>query len=75
MRVTPQFYYLKLDAEDGLYVTSAFTLAKKNFPFSLSAIVNKTIQTNISASKNFVWNATFIYFFNKEYVELKPAVF
>jgi hypothetical protein len=34
----------KLDAEDGFYFTSAFTLAKANFPLSVSAIINKTIE-------------------------------
>ena len=68
MRVTPQFYYLKLDAQDGFYFTSAFTLAKKNFLLSVSAIINKTINTNITGSKNFVWNASLVYSFNKTYV-------
>lgn len=71
LRFTPQFYYLKLDRQDGFYFTSTLTLAKRNFPLSLQSIINKTIQTNIGGSKNFVWNATLIYFFNKEYVELK----
>src|SRR6266536_218752 len=50
------------------YFTSAFTLAKKNFPLSVSAIINKTINTNITGSKNFVWNASLVYSFNKTYV-------
>jgi len=32
MRFTPQFYYLKMDDNDGFYFTSALTLSKKNFP-------------------------------------------
>jgi hypothetical protein len=68
MRVSPQLYYLKQDAQDGFYVTSVFSLAKRNSPFSLSAIVNKTIQTDIAASKDFVWSANLIYSFHKEYV-------
>lgn len=70
MRVTPQLYYLKQDAQDGFYATSTFTLAKRNFPLSLSAIINKTIQTDITASKNLVWNATLVYSFSKKYAEL-----
>lgn len=67
---TPQLYYLKMDRQDGFYFTSRFTLAKKNFPISISAIINKTIQTNISASNDFIWNASLIYSFNKKYIEL-----
>lgn len=70
MRATPQFYYLKQDARDGFYFSSAFTLARRNFPLALSAILNKTIQTEITASKDLVWNASLVYFFNKQYVAL-----
>ncbi len=66
MRFTPQFYYLKLDKQDGYYFTSAFTLAKRNFPLSVSAIINKAIHTDIPG-KSFVWNASLVYTFNKAY--------
>lgn len=69
MRFSPQLYYLKMDKNDGVYFTSAFTVAKKNFPLSISAIINKTIQTDITASKNFVWNTSLIYSFNKKYLK------
>ena len=69
INVNPQFYYLKLDAENGFYFTSAFTVARKNFPLSVSAIINKTINSDITGNKNFVWNASLVYSFNKKYVE------
>lgn len=64
----PQFYYLKMDEQDGFYFTSTFALARRNFPLSLNAIINKVIQTDISASKDLIWNVSLIYSFNKEYV-------
>ncbi len=70
MKFTPQFYYLKMDENDGFYVTSAFTLAKKHFPLSLSSAMNKVIQTSIVASKDFVWNVTLTYSFNNQYVAM-----
>jgi hypothetical protein len=70
MRVTPQFYYLNIDDGDGFYFTSAFTLAKTNFPLSISSVINKVIQTDISASKDFVWNLTLTYSFGKKYIAL-----
>jgi hypothetical protein len=70
IKANPQLYYLKLDAEDGFYFTSSFIVAKKNFPLSVSAIINKIINTDITGSKNFVWNASFVYSFNKKYVKL-----
>lgn len=64
----PQFYYLKQDNNDGVYFTSTFTLSKKNFPFSVQSIINKEIESDIIGSKNFTWNASLIYSFNKQYV-------
>jgi hypothetical protein len=70
IKINPQLYYLKLDAQDGFYFTSSFTVAKKNFPLSVSAIINKEINSNITGSKNLIWNASLVYSFNKKYVKL-----
>ncbi len=69
LRFNPQFYYLKMDENDGFYLSSTLTLARRNFPLSISSLINKTIQTEIPAGKNFVWNVSLTYSFNKEYVE------
>ncbi|HZK95365.1 MAG TPA: hypothetical protein VFC67_14250 [Prolixibacteraceae bacterium] len=69
MKFTPQVYYLKMDQLDGVYFTSALTLANRKIPLSISSVINKIIQTNITASQNFVWNVSLIYAFNKKYVE------
>lgn len=66
MRFTPQFYYLKLDGNDGIYFTSSLMLSKKNLPLTLSAVINKAIKTGIQ-SEDFVWNATLTYAFSKKY--------
>lgn len=64
-----QVYYLKMDQQDGIYFTSTLTLANRKIPLSFSSVINKVIQTNITASKNFVWNVSLIYAFNKKYAE------
>jgi len=69
LRFTPQFYYLNQDGKDGFYFTSAFTVARAKFPLSVQSIINKTIQTEVPGSENFVWNISLIYSFNKSYVE------
>jgi hypothetical protein len=69
MKFMPQVYYLKMDKQDGFYFTSALTLANRRFPISITAVINKIIQTKITASKNFVWNVSLVYSFNKKYVE------
>ncbi len=70
IRFNPQFYYLKLDKEDGLFVTATLTLAKKNFPFSVSSIANKRIESDITGSKNLVWNVSLNYSFDKKFVKI-----
>jgi len=70
MRLNPQIYYLKMDENDGFYFNTALTLAKRNFPLSISSIINKTIQTEIPVGENLIWNVSLIYTFNKNYVEL-----
>ena len=69
LKFSPQVYYLKMDKQGGFYATSTLTLAKRNFPLSISSILNKVIQTHISASKDFVWNLNLIYAVHKQYVQ------
>jgi hypothetical protein len=70
LKFTPQLYYLKMDSQDGFYFTSALALASRKFPLSISTVINKVIQTNITASKDFVWNVCLTYSFSKRYVRL-----
>jgi hypothetical protein len=66
-KFSPQFYYLNMAGKDGLYFTHALTLAANKFPLSIQTIMNKAFRTEI-AGNNFVWNASIIYSFNKNYV-------
>lgn len=68
LRVTPQLYYLKTDAEDGYFVTSTLQLSRKGWPLLLSAILNKRLESNITGSKDLVWNLGLIYAFAKKFV-------
>lgn len=67
LKLNPQLYVLKMDELHGYYVTSTFTLSKKDFPLTLTSVVNQVVKTDIP-SKDFVWNLSLIYAFNKEYV-------
>jgi len=69
MKIIVQGYYLKQIQYDGFYVTSTLALAKRNFPLSLSSILNKAIQSDIPGSKNFIWNLILTYSLNKFFVE------
>jgi hypothetical protein len=71
MKYAPQIYYLKMDTDDGFYFASTLTLAHKNFPLTVSSTINKVIRTNISASKDFVWNINLIYAFSNNYSKIQ----
>lgn len=65
LKFNPQVFYLKTDASDGFFVASSLGLAKGVFPISISTTMNKAIQTDI-AVKDFDWNVSLIYSFNKD---------
>ncbi len=65
----PQFYYLKMDQNDGIYLTSTFTLKHLNFPLSLESVINNPFRTDIVGSDKFQWNISLIYSFKNSYVK------
>ena len=67
MRLMAQAYYLKLDADDGFYVNTTFSLNRRNFPFSVSSTMNKTFESTIPGD-DFLWNVNLTYSFNKKYL-------
>ncbi len=64
--LSPQLYYLKQDAEDGLYVAGGVELGRDGFPLTLSSLFNKSITTDI-ADTNFDWNISLIWSFGNDY--------
>lgn len=73
LRVSPQLFYLNQDGATGQYFTSTFTLAKNNFPLSVSSIINKSIRTTIPG-KDFIWNMSLVYSFNRNYIPKQPVL-
>lgn len=68
LRFVPQFYYLKVDQKDGFYFSETLTLAKRNFPLSVSSIINQPLKTEIMINNHLIWNISLTYAFNREYV-------
>lgn len=62
----PQVFYLKVDADDGFYVNATTTFGVRNFPLTISSIVNKAIESDIP-SKDFDWNVSLIYTFDRNF--------
>ena len=69
LRFNPQFYYLRMDKRDGFYATAGLSLARKNFPISISSLMNKAIDTDIPGN-NFDWNISVAYSFNNSFIRL-----
>ncbi len=54
MKFHPQAYYLRMDQEDGFYLTATLSLARRDFPLSIQTIVNQPISTNITGGDDFL---------------------
>ena len=65
--LSPQVYYLNLDGAKGYYVASGVSFKKQDFPFSVSAMFNKTIDSEIGGD-DFIWNISLVYSFSNKYI-------
>jgi hypothetical protein len=61
VRLDPQLSYLRTDDRVGFYLNSGFTLAKRNLPLSVSAVVNKPVRTSVPGGEHFLWNVSLNY--------------
>jgi hypothetical protein len=61
--ISPQAYYLLTDDLKGIYIVGFISLIKKDFPISVSAILNKAIDTEIVPEDDFTWNISLVYSF------------
>ena len=61
--ISPQAYYLLTDDLKGFYIVGFVSLIKKDFPISVSAILNKAIDTEIVPEDDFTWNISLVYSF------------
>lgn len=68
LKFNPQFYYLKMNENDGFYTAASLTLARKNCPFSISAMANRVLKSEINV-KDFDWNVSLTYAFAKHFVK------
>ncbi|MFH6604059.1 hypothetical protein ACEZ3G_11270 [Maribacter algicola] len=63
VNLSPQVYYLRMDDLQGYYAVGFISLVKEGFPLSLSAILNKALDTEILPEKHFTWNVSLVYNF------------
>lgn len=70
-RLNPEIYYLKMDDNDGVFVSAQFLISKNNCPLSVSGLINKPLQSNIPSEYDFLWNVGLSYTFSKKYIEAR----
>ncbi len=68
-RFGPEIYYLKMDDNDGMFLNAGLSVNSRNFPLSVSALLNKTLKSDIPSEYSFLWNVGLTYTFSKEYLE------
>ena len=60
-----------MDDNDGIFLNARLSISKKNFPVSVSALINKPLKSNIPSEYDFLWNVGLSYTFNKNYIEAR----
>ena len=69
LNLNPEFYFLKIDNNDGVYVATTFSLHHIKIPIFISSTINKAINTNLNA-KTFDWNIALNYKFRSSYKKI-----
>jgi hypothetical protein len=68
-RFGPEIYYLKMDDRDGVFLNTRMSISKKNFPLSVSALINKPLKSNIPSEYDFLWHVGLSYTFSNKYIQ------
>jgi hypothetical protein len=58
-----------MDDNEGVFFNARLAVNKKNFPVSLSAIINKPIESNIPSEYDLLWNVGLSYTFSNKYIK------
>ena len=61
----PSLYYLNTDGYTGSYFTGTVGVGHKKLPLSLQSTINQTLKSNVPGNKNFMWNITVNYNFQR----------
>jgi hypothetical protein len=67
----PDIYYLKMDDKDGVFLNTSFSISRKNFPLSITALLNSTLKSDIPSDHDFLWNVGLNYTITKKYIEAR----
>jgi hypothetical protein len=63
LNFNPQIYYLRIVDIDGFYMASNITLGVRDFPVTLSSMINKSIDSDITGADDPLWSISINYSF------------
>lgn len=69
INLNPEFYFLKIDNNDGFYLANTFSLHHLKIPVFFSSTINKAINSNLNA-KTFDWNIGLNYKFRSSFKKI-----
>ena len=61
LHFAPQLYYLTMDGDDGVYVSSTLSLSHRKLPVSIASLVTEPFQSDIPGGQEFLWNVSLVY--------------
>jgi len=64
LTLSPQFYYLNIDQDDGFYAATGISFDHSDIPLSISAFYNQSILSDIPGSPKILWNVSLNYSFS-----------
>jgi hypothetical protein len=69
-RISPEIYHLTMDDNHGVFFNASLSVNKKNFPLSVSGLINKPLKSDIPSEYDLLWNVGLSYTFTKRYIEV-----
>ncbi len=70
-RFNPEIYHLSMDDKEGVFFNARLSINRNNFPFSLSAMLNKPVKSNIPSEYDLLWNVGLSYTFSNKYIKAR----
>lgn len=70
-RFNPEIYHLSMDDKEGVFFNARLSINRNNFPFSLSALLNKPVKSNIPSEYDLLWNVGLSYTFSNKYIKAR----
>jgi hypothetical protein len=62
-QAAPQFYFLRTNGRNGTYLSASASFGRRGSPWSITAIVNQPVKSDVVGGQSFLWNPGMTYAF------------